>query len=224
MQILIVEDEPKIAAFIKKGLTEQRYTVDVAVNGQEALDKCSVNQYDLILLDLMLPLVDGLSVCRELRTLEIPTPILMVTAKDAVESKVTGLDSGADDYLTKPFSFAELTARIRALLRREPSVKPVILEVADLKLNPATKMITRNSKEIVLTAKEYALLEFFMRHPDQVLTKSEIIERVWDVNYDGISNIVETYVKYVRQKLKTKPDDLDIIHTVRGSGYILKST
>ena len=223
MQILVVEDEPKIAAFIKKGLTEQRYSVDIVSNGQEALDKCFVNQYDLILLDLMLPLVDGLSVCRELRKEKIQTPILMVTAKDAIESKVTGLDAGADDYLTKPFSFAELTARIRALLRREPLVRPTILAIGDLSLNPATKIITRHGQEIALTAKEYALLEFFLRHPNQVLTKSEIIEHVWDINYDGLSNIVETYVKYIRQKLKLTDKDPDLIQTVRGSGYILKT-
>lgn len=223
MQILVVEDEPKIAAFIKKGLTEQRYAVDTAGDGIEALDKAEINSYDLIVLDLMIPKLDGLTVCRRLRELHITTPILMLTAKDAIESKVTGLDAGADDYLTKPFSFDELTARIRALMRRGPKSDPTVLTCADLVLNPASKVVTRAGKEISLTAREYALLEYMMRNPDQVLTKSQIIDHVWDVNYDGLSNIVETYVKYVRQKIKVSPSSPELIYTVRGSGYMLKT-
>jgi len=222
MQILLVEDEPKILGLISKGLTEQRYLVDTASDGEIALEKCGVNEYDLIILDIMLPRVDGIEVCRQLRKDGIHTPILMLTAKDAVEAKVLGLDAGADDYLTKPFSFHELSARVRALLRRGVKTDPAILSIGDLSLNPASQLVTRGDKEINLTAREYALLEFFLRHPNQVLTKSEIIAHVWDVNYDGFSNIVETYVKYVRQKLKISPDSPELIHTVRGSGYILK--
>lgn len=203
-------------------MSEQGYAVDVAGDGQIALEKVDTNAYDLLILDLMLPKVDGITVCRTIRQEGQTVPVLMLTAKDAVESKVTGLDAGADDYLTKPFSFAELSARVRALLRRGPRLDATVLQCGDLTLDPATRMVSRAGKQIMLTAREYALLEFFMRNPNRVLTKTEIIDHVWDVNYEGLSNIVETYVKYIRQKIKTASSSPELIHTVRGSGYILK--
>jgi DNA-binding response OmpR family regulator len=222
MQILIVEDEEKIANFLRRGLLEENYAVDIARDGEEALYKFDVNEYDFVLLDLMLPKVDGVQVCRKIRELNSNIPILMLTAKDSVEDKIGGLDAGADDYVTKPFSFAELCARIRALIRRGNKADPVILSIDNLTLNPATRIAQRGTKQIVLTAREYALLEYFMRHPNIVLTKTQLLEHVWDYNYDGLSNIVETYVKYLRQKLKTAPKDKELIHTMRGLGYILK--
>lgn len=222
MQILVVEDEEKIANSLRRGLLEERYTVDLARDGEEALYKFDINEYDLVILDLMIPKVDGVSVCHKIRETNHHLPILMLTAKDAVEDKIKGLDAGADDYLTKPFSFSELSARIRALLRRGRKADPAILAFADLSLDPATKTAKRNNKIIVLTAKEYALLEYFMRYPNKVLSKTELLEHVWDYNYDGLSNMVETYVKYLRKKLRVNAQSRELIHTMRGSGYILK--
>ncbi len=222
MQILIVEDEEKIANFLRRGLLEESYAVDIARDGEEALYKIDINEYDLIVLDLMLPKVDGITVCRKIREHNSKTPVLILTARDGIEDKVIGLDAGADDYVTKPFSFTELSARIRALLRRGNKSDPVVLSVGDLTLNPATRTARRKNKEILLTAREYALLEYFMRHPNIVLTKTQLLEHVWDYNYDGLSNIVETYVKYLRQKIKTDTSDSELIHTLRGSGYIMK--
>lgn len=222
MQILIVEDEEKIANFLRRGLLEESYAVDVARDGEEALYKFDINEYDLVLLDLLIPKVDGVAVCRKIREKNTNLPILVLTAKDAVEDKVAGLDAGADDYMTKPFSFSELTARIRALIRRGNKADPAVLTVDDLSLNPATRTAERNNKPITLTAREYALLEYFMRHPNVVLTKTQLLEHVWDYNYEGLSNIVETYVKYLRQKIKTGVKDKELIHTLRGSGYMMK--
>ncbi len=222
MQILIVEDEEKIANFLRRGLLEESYAVDVARDGEEALYKFDINEYDLVLLDLLIPKVDGVAVCRKIREKNTNLPILVLTAKDAVEDKVAGLDAGADDYMTKPFSFSELTARIRALIRRGNKADPAVLTVDDLSLNPATRTAERNNKPITLTAREYALLEYFMRHPNVVLTKTQLLEHVWDYNYEGLSNIVETYVKYLRQKIKTSVRDKELIHTLRGSGYMMK--
>ncbi len=222
MHILIVEDELKIANFLRRGLKEEHYAVDVAYDGEDALDKFEINAYDLILLDLMIPKIDGIAVCKKIRSLNTNIPILMLTAKDSVESKVAGLDAGADDYLTKPFSFAELSARVRALLRRGTRAGDhVVLEIDDLRLNPATKQVTRNNKSIALTAREFALLEYFMRNPNTVLTKTQLLEHVWDYSYDGLSNIVETYVKYLRKKLHLNAKAKELIHTRRGSGYIM---
>jgi DNA-binding response OmpR family regulator len=222
MQILIVEDEEKLANFLRRGLLEESYAIDIAHDGEDALYKFDTNEYDLVLLDLMIPKVDGLVVCRKIRETNTNMPILVLTAKDATEDKVAGLDAGADDYVTKPFSFSELTARIRALIRRGNKADPVILKIDNLTLNPATKTARRGTKDITLTAREYALLEYFLRHQNIVLTKTQLLEHVWDYNYDGLSNIVETYVKYLRQKIKTKPTDRELIYTLRGSGYIMK--
>jgi DNA-binding response OmpR family regulator len=222
MQILIVEDEEKIANFLRRGLLEESYAVDIAHDGEDALYKFDINEYDLVLLDLLIPKVDGVTVCRKIREKNSNIPILMLTARDAVEDKVAGLDAGADDYVTKPFSFTELTARIRALVRRGNKADPVLLKIDNLTLNPATRTAQRGDKLITLTAREYALLEYFMRHQNTVLTKTQLLEHVWDYNYDGLSNIVETYVKYLRQKLCTNPKDKELIYTLRGSGYILK--
>jgi len=220
MQILIVEDEEKIVNLLRRGLLEERYTVDIARDGEEALYKFEINEYDLVLLDLMIPKVNGIEVCRKIRKTNTSIPILMLTAKDAVEDKIIGLDAGADDYVTKPFSFSELVARIRALLRRGKQADPVIISLDTLTLNPATKTAKRGDKSIVLTAREYELLEYFMRNQKVVLTKTQILEHVWDYNYEGLSNIVETYVKYLRKKLRAAPKDKELIHTRQGSGYI----
>lgn len=220
MQILIIEDEEKIANLLRKGLLEELYTVDVARDGEEALYKFEINEYDLIILDLMIPKVSGEEVCRTIRKTNTSLPILVLTAKDAIEDKIKSLDAGADDYVVKPFSFAEVTARIRALIRRNKKADPVVLTIDNLSLDPATKTATREGKQILLTAREYALLEYFMRNPNILLTKTQILEHVWDYNYDGFSNIVETYVKYLRKKLRTSSKDKELIHTRRGSGYM----
>lgn len=222
MQILIVEDEDKIANFLRRGLMEESYAVDIANDGEDALFKFDVNEYDFVLLDLMIPKVDGISVCKQVRTKNKNIPILILTAKDSTDDKIKGLDAGADDYVTKPFSFDELTARIRALLRRGNKAEPTILKIDNLILDPATKTAKRNEKIINLTAREYALLEYLMRNQKMVLSKTQILEHVWDYNYDGLSNIVETYIKYLRKKLKTSPSDKKLIHTSRGFGYIMK--
>ncbi len=223
MQILIVEDEEKIGNFLRRGLLEESYAVDIAADGEEALYKFDINEYDLVILDLMIPKVDGLSVCRQIRQKNTNIPVLVLTAKDSLEDKVAGLDAGADDYMTKPFSFTEMLARIRALIRRGNKADPAILTIDNLTLNPATRTAQRGNKTIILTAREYALLEYFMRHQNVVLTKTQLLEHVWDYNYDGLSNIVETYVKYLRQKTKTGPKDRELIYTLRGSGYIMKA-
>lgn len=224
MQMLIVEDEPKIAYFLRRGLLEEHYAVDLAADGEQALEKVDINTYDLIILDLMIPKIDGLSVCRTIRKSNTTTPILILTAKDSIEDKIAGLDAGADDYMAKPFSFAEFTARIRALLRRGvKAADPTILKLGNLMLDPAKKIAKRNHKTIILTAREYALLEYFLRNPNTLISKTQLLEHVWDYSYDGLSNIVETYVKYLRKKLKTSAKDKELIHTRRGSGYILTS-
>lgn len=222
MQILIVEDEKKIANFLRRGFMEESYAVDIAENGEEALYKFDINSYDCIILDIMIPKGDGIYICRRIRQKNTHIPILMLTARDAVDDKVIGLDAGADDYLTKPFSFTELSARIRALIRRGKKADPVVLTIGNLSLNPATRTAKRGGKTIILTTREYALLAYFMRHPNQIITKTELLEHVWDHNYEGFSNIVETYVRYVRKKLQTQELDKELIHTMRGSGYILK--
>jgi DNA-binding response OmpR family regulator len=222
MQILIVEDEAKIRHLLRRGLLEESYAVDTAEDGEQALYKLDINEYDLVLLDIMLPKVNGIAVCKALREKGSFLPILLLTAKDGVTDKVLGLDAGADDYLTKPFSFDELTARIRALFRRGKKADATLLTIGDLSLDPATKTVKRGEQTIVLTTREYALLEYFLRNPNILLTKTQILEHVWDYNYEGLSNIVETYVKYLRKKIKTALNDPELIHTMRGSGYILR--
>jgi heavy metal response regulator len=218
MRILVVEDEGKIADFIRKGLSEQGFAVDVAGDGDEALDWVDVANFDVIVLDIMLPVRDGIEVCRTLRQRGQRTPILMLTARAAVEDRVRGLDSGADDYLVKPFAFAELLARIRALTRREPAVAGSVLHVGDLMLNTATREAARDGTDIVLTTKEYALLEYLMRHPNQVLTRTMIAEHVWSYDFDNVTNVIDVHVRNLRRKIDA-PFAAKLIHTVRGAGY-----
>ena len=220
--MLVIEDEEKIAQVLRKGLQEEQYNVDIASDGEDAIAKTIANTYDFIILDLMIPKIDGLTVCRKIREKNQSVPILILTAKDSVDDKIAGLDAGADDYVIKPFSFAEISARIRALLRRGNKADPVVLAVDDLTLNPATKVVLRNGKTISLTAKEYALLEYFMRHKNSMLSKEQLLEHVWDYYYEGVSNVVETYVKYLRKKLHVLPQSKELIHTVRGIGYVMK--
>jgi DNA-binding response OmpR family regulator len=222
MHILIVEDEEKIANFLRRGLLEESYAVDIANSGEDALYKFEINIYDCILLDIMLPKGDGISVCRKIRTQNTSIPILMLTAKDEIEERVTGLDAGADDYLTKPFAYTELSARIRALIRRGNKADPVILTTDNLSLNPATRIVARGNKQLVLTTREYALLEYLLRRKNEVVTKTELLEHVWDYNYNGFSNIVETYIKYLRKKLQITPNEKELIHTMRGTGYVIR--
>jgi len=221
MYILVVEDEKKVAGFLKKGLQEEHYTVDVAYNGEESLLLAEVNHYDLIILDIMLPKKDGMMVLKELRSKKISTPILMLTAKDSLEDKVHGLDSGADDYLTKPFAFAELLARTRSLLRRGTPKKTTELTADDLILDPVTHEVTRLGKVIELTNKEYALLEYFLHNKGRVLTRSLISENIWGYQFDTETNVVDVYVNYLRSKIDYGYDK-KLIHTVRGVGYMLK--
>ena len=222
MQILVVEDEPKVALLLLRGLSEENYTVDVAEDGRAALEKFSADHYDLVILDRMLPGLEGLAVCRSMRLQDTNTPILMLTAKGEVEDKIAGLDSGADDYLTKPFAFGELLARIRALLRRSGPGLPTVLTIDDLQFDPARRVVTRNGVTLQLTAREYALLEYFMMNQGLPLSKNQILDHVWDYDYDGLSNIVETYVKYLRKKLQVADDSKPLIHTVRSYGYVMK--
>ena len=221
MRILVVEDEKKVASFIKRGLEEEDFAVDVAFDGEEGLYLAENNPYDVILMDLMLPKKDGLTVIRELRAKDISTPVLCLTAKDSVEDIVSGLESGSDDYLTKPFAFGELLARVKALVRRISKDRGAEVHFADLRLDPVTHKIWRSDKEIDLTAKEYALLEYFMRNPNQVLTRAMIAEHVWDYTFDSFTNIIDVYVNYLRKKVD-RDYDKKLIHTVRGVGYVLK--
>ena len=221
MRILIVEDEKKVAAFIKKGLEEETYAVDVAYDGEDGLHMGVENQYDLIILDLMLPIIDGLSVLSRLREKKVETPILLLTAKDSVEDKVTGLNTGADDYLTKPFAFSELLARIRVLLRRGKAETKTVLQIDGLSLDLVSHKVKRNDEEIELTGKEYSLLEYFMRNQGKVLTRTMIAEHVWDYNFDTFTNVIDVYVNHLRKKIdKSYPEKL--LHTLRGVGYIMK--
>ena len=222
MRVLLVEDDSRIASLLAKGLREQAYAVDIARDGEHALYQTAINEYDLVVLDVMLPLKDGRTVCRELRAGGFLAPILMLTARDAVEDRVAGLDSGADDYLTKPFDFAELLARLRALMRRSNGLRPQIARVADLTLNTASHAVTRAGKPVSLTAKEYALLEFLVLNEGRVMGREQIGQHVWDENFDAFSNIIDVYVKRLRGKLDSGyPHRL--IHTRRGEGYILSA-
>ena len=201
MRVLLVEDEPRVAGFIAKGLREQTYAVDVARDGSEALYSAGVNDYDLVILDVMLPVKDGYAVCRELRGSGLRTPILMLTARDAVDDRVKGLDCGADDYLTKPFDFKELLARLRALVRRTAEIRPEVIRVLDLTLNTANHTAGRAGKPISLTAKEYALLEFLLLNQNRVVNREQIAEHVWDENFDPFSNIIDVYIRRLRAKI-----------------------
>jgi two-component system OmpR family response regulator len=221
VRALVVEDELKMAALIRRGLVEEGYAADVARTGEDAIQMARATAYDVIMLDVMLPDLDGFSVCRELRTSGVWTPILMLTARERVEDRVAGLDAGADDYLTKPFSFAELLARLRALARRGQVERPTLLEVGSLRLDPATRQVWRGDVPVELSAKEFALLETFLRRPGQVLSRLDLLEHVWDYAYENRSNVVDVYVRYLRAKLD-QPFGLRSIETVRGAGYRLR--
>ena len=220
VQILFVEDERKIARIVKRSITEGGDVVDLAFTTDEGMTKFELQPYDLVILDVMVPgeLGDGLKLCKAIRQLNPDIPILMLTALDSIKSKIAGLDAGADDYLPKPFNLDELSARVRALLRRAAKADPVTLEVSDLRLDTVTRTAQRGESVITLTSKEYALLHYLMRSPGRVMNQTELIEHIWDYNYQGMSNIVETYIRYLRKKLS--PDgQLPLIHTMRGSGY-----
>jgi two-component system OmpR family response regulator len=221
MRVLIVEDEVKMASLLRRGLREEGLAADVARNGDDALWMARAAEYDAIVLDVMLPGVDGFEVCRRLREGGTWSPVLMLTARDGIDDRVTGLDAGADDYLTKPFSFAELLARLRALARRPPVERPTILEVDDLRLEPATRRVWRGDVEIQLSAKEFALLETFMRRPGEVLSRYQLLEHCWDYGYENRSNVVDVYVRYLREKID-RPFERASLETVRGVGYRLR--
>ncbi|MDQ6968602.1 MAG: response regulator transcription factor [Mariprofundaceae bacterium] len=220
MKILVVEDEERVAQFIQKGLKEEGHAVDVSYDGEDGGFLAEVNDYDLILLDVMLPKKNGISVCREIRARGIVTPVLMLTARDSVEDRVRGLDAGADDYLVKPFAFEELLARVRALLRRQSDSKTPTLQLADLELDPITRLVTRSGKAIRLTTKEYSLLEYLLRNANKVLSRTLIGEHVWDMNFDPESNVIDVYISHLRNKID-KGYDVPLLHTMRGQGYLL---
>jgi two-component system OmpR family response regulator len=220
MRVLVVEDESKMADLLARGLSEEGHAVDVAGRGEDVLWMAAAAGYDAIVLDVMLPGLDGFAVCRELRARNVWTPVLLLTARDAVDDRVSGLDSGADDYLVKPFSFAELLARLRALKRRVPAERPVVVGVGDLQLDPARHQAWRGDRELDLSPKEFALLELFMRHPGEVLTRQQLLEGAWDMAYERRSNVVDVYVGYLRQKVD-KPFGRRSLETVRGVGYRL---
>jgi two-component system copper resistance phosphate regulon response regulator CusR len=221
MRVLVVEDERKVAQFIKKGLEEEGYAVDLAFDGEEGLNMALDRVHDLILLDISLPKMDGLRVLKKLREEKLATPVLLLTVRAAIEDKVLGLDSGADDYLTKPFAFQELLARIRALLRRKAEAGSPLLRFADLVLDPARRLVTRGEGKIELTSKEFSLLEYFLRNPGRVLSRAMISEHVWDYDFDTESNVIDVYVNYLRRKIDSGREK-KLIHTVRGAGYVLK--
>jgi two-component system OmpR family response regulator len=218
MRVLVVEDDVKMASLLRRGLLEEGLAADVARTGDDALWMAEATEYDAIVLDVMLPGVDGFEVCRRLRESGRWSPVLMLTARDAVEDRVAGLDSGADDYLTKPFSFAELLARLRALARRAPHERPTVLEAGDLRLDPATRRAWRGDAEIGLSPKEFALLETFMRRPGEVLSRYQLLEHCWDYGYENRSNVVDVYVRYLREKID-RPFGRKSLETVRGAGY-----
>jgi two-component system OmpR family response regulator len=221
MRVLVVEDEVKMAALIQRGLVERGLTVDVAASGEQALLMAGTATYDSIVLDVMLPGIDGFATCRRLREEEVWAPVLMLTARGAVEDRVSGLDGGADDYLTKPFSFSELLARLRALMRRGQGKRPAIVEVGELRLDPATRRVWRGEREIGLSAKEFLLLEAFMRRPGQVLSRLALLEQGWEYGYEHRSNVIEVYIRYLRRKID-EPFELESIETIRGAGYRLR--
>jgi two-component system, OmpR family, response regulator len=221
VRVLIVEDDVKMASLIRRGLQEDGHPADVAGGGEDALWMAGATDYDAIILDLMLPGIDGLETCRRLRRDGVWAPVLILTARDGVDERVNGLDGGADDYLTKPFSFAELLARLRALARRGGGERPTSLQVGTLRLDPATRRVWRDGREVALSATEFALLEAFMRYPGEVLSRYQLLERAWDYSYENRSNVVDVYVRYLREKLD-RPFGLRSIETVRGVGYRMR--
>ncbi|HET9322397.1 MAG TPA: response regulator transcription factor [Gaiellaceae bacterium] len=221
MRVLVVEDEPKMAGLIRRGLAEEGYSADVAATGDDAIWMAQATAYDAIVLDVLLPGRNGFEVCRELRRAGMWSPVLMLTARDSVDDRVAGLDAGADDYLTKPFSFAELLARLRALARRPPLARPTVLEVGDLRLDPAAHQAWRGDSALSLSTKEFRMLEVFMRRPGEVLSRLYLLEHCWDYGYENRSNVVDVYVRYLREKID-RPFGRDSIETVRGAGYRLR--
>jgi two-component system OmpR family response regulator len=221
VRVLVVEDEAKLADLLARGLREEGHAADVAGTGEDALWMAGATPYDAIVLDVMLPGLDGVSTCRELRERGVWAPVLFLTARDAVEDRVDALDTGGDDYLTKPFSFAELLARLRALARRAPVERPATLQAGDLRLDPGAHRAWRGETELELSAKEFALLETFMRHPGQVLSRGQLVDGAWDMNYETRSNVVDVYVRYLREKVD-RPFGRESIETVRGAGYRLR--
>jgi two-component system copper resistance phosphate regulon response regulator CusR len=222
MRILLVEDDPVIASNLAKGLREESYAVDVATDGDAAIYRAAVSPYDAIILDVMLPIRDGFAVCREIRRRGLTTPVLMLTARDAIPDRIAGLDLGADDYLTKPFEFAEVLARLRALLRRGPSLMPRILRVGDLQLDTHSQRASRGGRGVPLTTREYALLEYLARNAGRVVGRAEISDHVWDDNYDPVSNLIESYINRLRKKLDVAGMP-QLIHTRRGAGYLIEA-
>lgn len=220
MRVLVIEDEPKMARLLRRGLTERGDVVDVVRTGEDGVAEAAVGDFDVVLLDVMLPGMDGFEVCRRLREQGVWVPVLMLTARSEVRDRIAGLDAGADDYLPKPFSLAELLARVRALVRRRPVERPTVLTVGDLTLDPATRRVWRGEHEIELSAKELSLLETFMRRPEQVLTRSQLLDHAWDIAYENRSNVVDVYVRYLREKVD-RPFDRHTLQTVRGVGYRL---
>jgi two-component system OmpR family response regulator len=222
MRVLVVEDELRMASLIRRGLVQEGLSVDVAMSGEEALWMAPASEYDAIVLDVMLPGISGFETCRRLRTNGVWAPVLMLTARDSVEDRVAGLDMGADDYVVKPFAFAELLARLRALVRRGDPERPSVLEVGELKLDPATRRVWRGDTEIKLSSKEFAVLETFMRRPDEVLSRLHLLEHAWDFAYDNKSNIVDVYIRHLRHKID-RPFGRASLETVRGAGYRLRT-
>ncbi len=223
MRVLVIEDEKKVADFISNGLAEEGYAVDVAHDGDQGYFLATTNEYDAILLDIMLPKMDGFTLCTKLRSEDNNhTPILMLTAKDAIKDKVRGLDTGADDYLTKPFAFEELLARIRSLLRKKSLQQKTRFQVDDLMMDTITHTVSRGEREIQLSVKEYALLEYLMRNTGSIVTRTMIAEHVWDINFDTFTNVIDVYISYLRNKID-RGHETKLIHTVRGRGYVLKS-
>jgi len=221
MRILVIEDEKKVASFIKKGLEEEFYAVDAALNGKEGFELASTEEYDLIVLDIMLPYMDGFTITKELRKKGILTPILLLTVKETIQDKVEGLDSGADDYLTKPFAFEELLARIRALLRRKEQIKSTNLKIGNLVLDLQSHKVTIDEKEIILTPKEYSILEYLMRNKNRVISRTKLVEHVYDYHFDTETNIIDVYINKLRSKIDFDPNK-PVIQTVRGAGYMIK--
>jgi len=221
VRLLVVEDDAKLAALLRRGLSENGNATDVAARGEDALWMAEAHTYDAIVLDVMLPDLDGFATCAALRAAGVWSPVLMLTARDAVEDRVAGLDAGADDYLTKPFSLAELRARLRALVRRGSAKRPAVLEVGDLRLDPAIQRVWRGDVEIRLSTKEYALLELFMRRPGEVISRFELLEHGWDIGYDNRSNVITVYVRYLREKID-RPFGRRSLETVHGAGYRLR--
>jgi heavy metal response regulator len=222
MRVLVIEDEKKVADFISNGLAEEGYAVDVAHDGDQGYFLATTNEYDAILLDIMLPKMDGFTLCTKLRSEDNHIPILMLTAKDAIKDKVRGLDTGADDYLTKPFAFEELLARIRSLLRKKSLQQKTRFQVDDLMMDTITHTVSRGESEILLSVKEYSLLEYLMRNTGSIVTRTMIAEHVWDINFDTFTNVIDVYISYLRNKID-RGHETKLIHTVRGRGYVLKN-